>query len=57
MSDEPRAVIDKLVEALGGEYARSVLNEAGVLVLMPMEATQVPTGAKVHIRERMSTMA
>jgi hypothetical protein len=50
MSDEVRAVIDKLVEALGGEEARSVLNEAGVLVLMPMKATQVPKGAKVHIR-------
>jgi hypothetical protein len=49
MSDEVRAVIDKLVDVLGGEEARSVLNEAGVLVLMPMKATQVPKGAKVHI--------
>jgi hypothetical protein len=46
MKADVREVIDKLVEALGGEDARSVLNDAGVLVLMPMQAAQVPDGGQ-----------
>jgi hypothetical protein len=49
MSDQARAVIDKLVEALGGEEARSALNQAGVLVLMPLKVKQIPEGSRVHL--------
>jgi hypothetical protein len=49
VSDEVRAVIDKLVEAIGGEVAVEALREAGVLVLLPMKVTDVPKGSTVHI--------
>jgi hypothetical protein len=49
MSDQARAVIDKLIEAIGGEFAVDVLREAGVLVLMPMKVSQVPEGSRVHL--------
>ena len=49
MSDQARAVIDKLIEGLGGEFAVNVLQEAGVLVLMPMPVSQVPEGSWVHL--------
>jgi hypothetical protein len=40
MNDQARAVIDNAVEAL---------NEAGVLVLMPLKVKQIPEGSKVHL--------
>jgi hypothetical protein len=49
MSDHARAVIDKLVEAIGGEVAADVLREAGVLVLIPMKVDKVPEGSTVHL--------
>lgn len=49
MSDQAQAVIDKLVEAIGGEVAVEALREAGVLVLMPMNVGDVPQGSTVHL--------
>jgi hypothetical protein len=49
MSDQARTVIDKLLDALGGEEARAALKAAGVLVLMPLKVKQIPEGSKVHL--------
>jgi hypothetical protein len=48
MTDRAHAVIDKLIEAIGGEVAVAALREAGVLVLMPVKVGNAPKGSTVH---------